>query len=56
MIVDPSAPILLDLSDLFYSDIEILNNNNVYYFNRNYPLGLIFVLKLVRISLFINAI
>ncbi len=43
MIINPSAPILLGPSDLFYSDIEILNNNNTYYSNESYPLGLIFI-------------
>jgi len=43
MIVDPSAPILLDPSDLFYSDIEILDKNNARYFNGSYLLGLIFI-------------
>jgi len=41
IIVDSSAPILLDPFNLSYSDIEILGNNNARYFNGNYPLGLI---------------
>jgi len=41
VVVDPSAPILPDPSNLSYSDIEILSNNNTRYSNGSYPLGLI---------------